>query len=399
MRRRLTRKSWPERHPKKVIFFVVLAAACVLALAAEKILAYRDLATYHFVRHPVGVKRYIKLREFEPGYAEVLSPSPADVARSDNPARGQFVLRVDENGFIMPSKIHHHPDLTLVFLGGSTTECLYNPENNRFPYLVGRLLEERTGLKVNSYNGARSGNDSLHSLDILLNKVVNLQPDLVVMMHNINDLGVLLYEHGYWKQNSPRGPLLEQKPDWATVGQELRESFWLARDLLIPHLYGAWHRLWQNLRGAQQDEFQQLRGQKIEVDQDFMVREFTLNLKTFIAVCRARGITPVLLTMPSRMKDNPDPLIRRQFQRLEEQNSITYREYKGAFDRFNQTIREVAAANEVPLVDLAQEIPPEKEYMSDVVHFTAAGSEMVAQKITAGLTPVVASLGKRPGGR
>lgn len=282
MSRYRSRKTWQERHAKKVIFFVVLAAIFLLALATEKILTHRDLVTYHFVRHAVGVKRFIKLREFEPGYAEVLSPSPADLAKSDNPARGKFIVRVDDHGFLRPSRIHNHPDLTLVFLGGSTTECLYNPENNRFPYLVGRLLEERTGLKVNSYNGARSGNDSLHSLDILLNKVVNLKPDLVVMMHNINDLGVLLYEHGYWKKDSPRGPLLEEKPDWATVGKNLRETFWLTRDLLIPHLYGAWRRLWQDLESADQDEFQQVRGRKIEVDQDFLVQEFTLNLKTFI---------------------------------------------------------------------------------------------------------------------
>lgn len=104
----------------------------------------------------------------------------------------------------------------------------------------------------------------------------------------------------------------------------------------------------------------------------------------------------MLLTMPSRMKEAPDPLIHRQFQRLQEQNGITYREYKGAFDRFNGTIREVAAENQVPLVDLAREIPPEKAYMSDVVHFTAAGSEMVAQKIAAVLEPLAASLKKAP---
>ena len=56
----------------------------------------------------------------------------------------------------MPSKVHDHPDLTLAFLGGSTTECIYVDENNRFPYLAGRLIEEQTGLKVNSYNAGRA---------------------------------------------------------------------------------------------------------------------------------------------------------------------------------------------------------------------------------------------------
>jgi len=48
------------------------------------------------------------------------------------------------------------------------------------------------------------------------------------------------------------------------------------------------------------------------------------------------------------------------------------------------------------VVDLAREIPQEKEYMSDVAHYTPAGSRLVAQKIAAGLTPLAGSLKKGP---
>ncbi|MGD0217966.1 MAG: GDSL-type esterase/lipase family protein [Desulfobaccales bacterium] len=395
MSRDPSRKTWFERHSRKVIFLVVLLAVCGLGLLTEKILAFRAGP----FSHPLGVKRFIKLREFEPGYAEVLLPSPQAMTQSDTLVRRPYVIRVDEDGFIMPARVHEHPDLTLVFLGGSTTEDIYDDENNRFPYLVGRLLEGSTGLRVNSYNAAKSGNDSLHSLDVLLNKVLPLKPDLVVMMHNINDLSILLLEKSYWNKNPYRSPLIEEKPDWRTVGKNLQTTFQLARDLVIPNLYAALHRLLHAQGQSQTDEFQAVRGQKIEVDQDVLVREFTYNLQTFINICRARGITPVLMTMPSRLKEDPDPLIRRLMQRLEEQNGITYRDFKGAFDRFNQTIREVAGQNRVDLVDLAQEIPQEKEYMSDVVHFNPAGSRLVAQKIAAGLSPLLASIQKRPAGR
>ena len=192
-------------------------------------------------------------------------------------------------------------------------------------------------------------------------------------MHNINDLSILLLEKSYWNKNPYRSPLIEEKPDWRTVGKNLQETFQLARDLVIPNLYAALHRLLHAHGQSQADEFRAVRGQKIEVNQDVLVREFTFNLQTFINICRARGITPVLMTMPSRLKEDPDPLIRRVMQRLEDQNGITYRDFKGAFDRFNQTIREVAAQNRVDLVDLAREIP-QKSLMSDVVHFNPAGS-------------------------
>ncbi len=394
MSRDLFRKTWLERHPKKMIFLLVFLVVCSLALLSEKILALKAGS----LSHPLGVKRFIKLREFEPGYAAVLLPSPEAMAQSDTLERRPYIVRVDENGFIMPAKVHEHPDLTLVFLGGSTTEDIYDDENNRFPYLAGHLLEESTQLRVNSYNAAKSGNDSLHSLDVLLNKVVPLKPDIVAMMHNINDLSILLLERSYWNKNPYRSPLIEEKPDWRTVGKNLQETFQLARDLVVPNLYAALHRLLHAEGKSKADEFQQVRGQKIEVNQDFLVREFARNLQTFINICRAREITPVLLTMPSRLKDDPDPLIRRLMQRLEDQNGISYRDFKGTFDRFNQEIRGVAAQNRVLLVDLAREIPPEKEYMSDVVHFNPAGSRLVAQKIATGLAPGLATLPKRPQG-
>ncbi len=387
----LSRKTWFERHPKTVLFLLVFLVVGGLTYAAEKLLA-RKVGN---LRHTAKVKRYIKLREFTPGYADVLLPPKEALTVSDTLVRREFIVRVDEDGFIRPSKVHERPDLALAFLGGSTTECIYDDEDNRFPYLAGRLLGEKTGLKVNSYNAAQSGNDSLHSLNVLMNKVLPLKPDIVVMMHNINDLTVLLYEKTYWNQHPTRGPLVEKRPSWKTVGKNLEETFRLARDLLIPNIYSEIHRL-VHVEGKfkQKDEFKGVRGKKIEVQPEQLAPEFALNLQTFINICRARGITPVLMTMPSRLKDRPDALIARMMKKVEEQQGIKYQEFKGAFDRFNEVIREVGAKNQVLVIDLAREIPPENQYMSDVAHYTPAGSKLVAQKIAIALRPIVGSLKK-----
>lgn len=388
----VSKKNWLERHPKKIIFFLLFLVFCILTLVTEKILAWKA----GNLRHTAVVKRNIKLREFSPGYADILLPPKEALTVSDTLVRRNYLIRVDDRGFIMPSKVHEHPDLVLAFLGGSTTECIYDDENNRFPYLAGHLLEEKTGLKVNSYNAAKSGNDSLHTINILINKVVPLKPDIAITMENINDLAVLLYEGTYWNNHPTRSPLMVKNPCWKTVGKDLEETFHLARDLVIPNIYGVIHRLVQTESKFKKDEFKKVRGRTIEVHPDQLVPEFTLNLQTFINICRARGITPVLMTMPSRLKDDPDALIARLMKGLEVQQGISYRDFKGAFDRFNQVIREVGARNQVSVVDLARDIPQEKEYMSDVAHYTPAGSRLVAQKIAAALRPVASSLNRRP---
>jgi lysophospholipase L1-like esterase len=389
---RRKRKNWLERNPKKVICVIVLLAIGGLAVATEKLLA---LKTHNLV-NPTGIKRYIKLREFNPLYRDVLVPNADALRMSDSLKKKKFVLRVDRQGFIMPSRIHAHPDLTIVFLGGSTTECVYVEEQNRFPYLAGRLLERQTHLKVNSYNAGRSGNNTLHSINILMNKVVNLNPDIVVMMHNINDLAILMYEKTYWNNNPSRSPLVEEPPTFKTVGKELEQTFHLVRDLTFPNLSREVKKLFHRGRQSRGDEFKEVRGKKITIDQDLLVREFSLNLQTFINICRARGITPVLMTQPSRLTDHPDPLIKKLMHGLKTSQGITYGEFKSAFDRLNQTIREVGAKNGVLVIDLAKEIPPVRENICDVAHFNDHGSRLVAARIAADLTPAITARLKKP---
>ena len=96
------------------------------------------------------------------------------------------------------------------------------------------------------------------------------------------------------------------------------------------------------------------------------------------------------------MTDNPDPLIKKLMGSLEAGQGITYAAFKGAFDRLNQAIRDVGAKNRVLVIDLAREIPPVKENIADVAHFNDRGSRLVAARIAADLTPIIARLAKKP---
>jgi hypothetical protein len=298
------------------------------------------------------------------------------------------VIRVDKEGFVMPSRVHAQPDLVLAFLGGSTTECRAVPEDHRFPYLVGRCLETALHTPVNSYNAARSGNNSLHSLNILLHKLLPLNPDIVAMMHNINDLIALLYEKTYWNQNPSRRVIVELRP---TLVGHVRGFFQIIREHTIPHLYVALKGLGQR-RGAEQqvDEFRHLRGRKVEINRDFLLREFRSNLQIFIDMCRARGIAPVLMTQANRLQANLDPETWQEVQVLEAQG-ISYGDFRDLYSSFNQAIRDQGAAMKVLVIDLAREVPPEPEYIHDPVHFTERGSKLAAGIICKKLEPLAAA--------
>ena len=154
--------------------------------------------------------RHIRLREWTPLYFKYKVPSDDYINRSDKLIKKKYRFEVDQEGYIYPSKIYERPDKTLLFLGGSSTECMFVDQEKRFPYLVSKKFSKNQ-LKVNSYNSGVSGSNSMHSINILLNKGLMLNPDFCIMMHNLNDLIVLFYEGSYWNDNFSKSLILEVK--------------------------------------------------------------------------------------------------------------------------------------------------------------------------------------------
>ena len=351
---------------------------CLILFAAEKILSLKSNT------HTPGIKRSIRLREYDPLLTRYQTYNDPQKKVFDSFTEKTYLLRIDQDGFIIPSRIHPNPDYVIIFLGASTTECTWVDEENRFPYLVGRHLEKETGLKVNSYNASKAGNNTLHSIDILYNKLIPFKPNIVVMMHNVNDLNTLLYEGTYWNQNPFRSPISEEKP---SVVKNLKEI----RDILIPYSYAGLKEIIRSLRGNQEvDEFQKVRRKNHQpVDKFRLADEFRLNLETFIQICKVRGITPVLMTQQNRITPNPDPVILRQLILFGESRGMTYGEYKELYDLFNQTIRETGARHGTLVIDLARKIPPGKNFLFDAIHLTDQGSKMAAAIIQAELRPIM----------
>jgi len=379
--------NWFNRNPIKTLVITGLVMLVAITYGAEKILQYKNKGIGFNFNLP---HRVITLREYRPFMQQWLEAG-IEEQNYDTLVAQKYLLRIDSDGFIVPSKKYANPDMSIVFLGGSTTECRYVAEERRFPYLAGALLEQQTGMKINSYNAARSGNHSLHSLNILLNKVVPLKPGIVVMLHNINDLVVLLYESSYWNPNS-------SKPVIFDINKEIDANFFrIIRDRYIPNLAAAMHNFDRSLRSLwksgkkSNDEFAKIRGKHLVVDKSGMIEQFEINLQSFIFLCKARNIIPVLMTMPSRFKEKPDKIILDTFKNV----TIEYAQFRELFDQFNQSIRKKAQENHIMVIDLAQEIPQENEFMCDIVHYTEKGAGRIAGLISDRLQPVVNTLVKQ----
>ena len=169
------------------IFLAILSYVLQLKILKNDVESYSVVDQIYYTLK-CSNERHIKLREHSP------VRTYETYKKYENLENEKHVISTDKDGLIEPSMVHKNPDLQIFFVGGSTTECETVSPELRFPYYSGRLLEKKLGHKVNSDNAAKSGNTSVHSINIVINKLLALKPDMIVMMHNINDLNFLLYD-------------------------------------------------------------------------------------------------------------------------------------------------------------------------------------------------------------
>ncbi|HEX2123798.1 MAG TPA: GDSL-type esterase/lipase family protein, partial [Thermoanaerobaculia bacterium] len=261
----------------------------------------------------------------------------------------------------------------VAFLGGSTTECMFVDERMRFPARASFLLETR-GIRINALNAGVSGNDAHDAVNNLLNYVVQDEPHVAVLMEASNDIGNLRVVGGY--QFS-----MGRAPSLAMLGRLVftKLSAYSSIAALMRHT--------MYLRRNKQDVERHARRTERQAAQlpaqpggPLPVEKFRQRLRTFVAVSRAFGITPVLMTQPSHPT----------------RNELTPSWYDPAAQAlFNQAIREVAAEQKAELIDLvafvnARPRSPQPLFY-DGIHVTDYGADVYAQHIADRLQEIVAT--------
>ena len=369
------------------ILFIILVNLIIIA-AADRLVGWLFKAPVQ--GQTIHQKKFIRLRQFQPNLDMTQLPSDYYISNTDGLVRKEVKFRTDEYGFLKPSRKHENPDLNIFFIGGSTTECQYVEEAKRFPVVVGNLIEEKTGLKVNAYNGGRSGSNSLHSIDILLNRILPLKPHTVLMMHNVNDVIILLYTGSYWNNHFNRSPIEEENfvlDSQPTVFSLSKRMF----RFITPHLHFQTKKLSERIRArsnpdpSMADEWAGVRRGKLKYSKPWMLSEFKKMLRTFVAICKIHNVTPVLMTQQNRYTEYPDALIQRIMKQMKDDFGIEYHEFRTLYNDFNESIRLIAKDENILLIDLDVKIPKNKEFIYDTFHFNNKGSLLAAKIISAEL--------------
>jgi hypothetical protein len=125
--------------------------------------------------------RAIRLQEFAP--SSIIRYTPPDWYSADSSLeRRQYLLRTDENGFILSGPEPVNSTKNLIILGDSTVEGMFLDEDARFCSKLETQIVETLGISVRVLNGGYSGATSLHLYNTFINKIIPLHPIGVVLL-------------------------------------------------------------------------------------------------------------------------------------------------------------------------------------------------------------------------
>lgn len=262
-------------------------------------------------------------------------------------------------------------------LGGSTTRNFTLPEQDRYPHRLQELLQrDNPALSVEVFNAGMDWFATKHSVINYATNLRDWQPDLVIVMHGINDV-----YRSFSDPDVAMGPY----------------------DRLWSHFYGP------SINGAKPPTFEQdrfvhwapywfsdlryitYRERDVPLERYVALPDFKRNLGYLVHDVRNDGASVVLMTEPSLYKDTMTDEERavlwfgRSF--CKERKSFVDYEYPSpsslgrAMSAFNMATKQLGAAEHVKVIDLDAEIAKNLENFSDDVHYRVAGAHQVAEVV------------------
>lgn len=268
----------------------------------------------------------------------------------------------------------------IALVGGSTTyQTGVDDFRRSYPYLLQQLLNGPGRPRVEVVNAGVPAYSSFESLLNLQFRVLGIQPDLVLIYDNLNDVHTRLvypFELYTGDNSGSRVPYAEPREGLLDHSAFLRIAR-TALGLRSPLPAIGVRRTFEQVPGNHAAEFARQRSARsypsgifTRVPASEMLAHnppvfFERNLRSMVAICRAQGVRVALMTYAWS----------REF---EEEPRAASPEYAQALEEHNRVILEVCRTSGVPCYDHAREMPSDRRYWTDGRHVSEAGSPLMA---------------------
>jgi lysophospholipase L1-like esterase len=281
-------------------------------------------------------------------------------------------------------------EFRIFMVGGSTTECFYLDDAKALNRVLQEQLASRAGeeLSVKVYGAGKSGDASDDHISMIVHRIVQLEPDMIVLFAGINDLTRAIYNYDYL-HIAPAAQFFDPRVSnfklWATDYQIPRRLYYLKTRLLTNEKQA---REQIALRTNIQEK--KRLGEKAPISNDkprVDLNAYSSNLRTIAGAARANHIQLVFITQQSTWNSTIDPEVRKWHAVLY-RNGVNYREdlMDQALETLNDQMRRIATEDSIPIYDLAKSMPKSLEFFYDDVHFNENGARRAATELATLMT-------------
>jgi len=272
--------------------------------------------------------------------------------------------------------------LTIIAIGGSTTECTYITEGKTWEDILGKgLSRDFPRSWVN--NAGFSGHSTFGHTILLRDYIAGLRPSICLFLVGANDLdrkdlgpadGKFTKTEKKWVLSLARKSVLVN-----TLLNLYRNHLAKERNLTNGKSFSAPNNKPLNIPYAGIQS-------KLQLQQP-LVKAYASRLEELIRLCWENKIDPIFITQPTPVGGTSDSLITndlRTFRMSEEMNGKLYWKY---LELYNAETIKVAKQHGLFAIDLAGELPKSTAYFYDLIHYNIAGNRKVGEIIRAKLEP------------
>jgi lysophospholipase L1-like esterase len=319
------------------------------------------------------------------------------VIRNTNFARvdKSIVISTNALGFRGPEPPARFDEaLTLVAVGGSTTECLYISDGKTWPDLVGAELAQRFR-DVWVGNAGLDGHSTFGHGLLLEQRLARLKPKLVLFLIGINDLGrddlkavdAALVAGGVGTGVSNRA--VAAAAAHSAVVSTLLNLMRFHEAQKLNRVHSELQIRWARVLTPDRERARRMMAEQRER----YLPGYASRVEGLVQRCRLLGIEPVLVTQPALYGKVVDPTTKVFLGTLEVDPE---QQLHGALawnllEMYNDVLRELGPRRGVLVIDLARELPKDSRLFYDFVHFNNEGSRAVAAVVSRSLCPVLAA--------
>lgn len=298
--------------------------------------------------------------------------------------------------------------LTIIAVGGSTTECGYLSNGKDWPLALGEKLK-KSFRRVWMNNAGLNGHSTFGHMYLVRDYISFIHPKIILFMVGINDSHGLDIYNNYDKgiidivNEARRNQFLGKPPfsvktflvklktggfsNYAAEYSDLVSFLLTINRSYRARKGGLGHIEVDFIKLPHLEVDEQARQALLDEHREKYVKLYKTRLEALLDLTQSFGIEPVLITSTALWGYGRDDITGQDIGTWQYDTIYNYGLLWDKLELYNDITRQVGAEKGLCVIDLAHEMPKSSAYYYDAIHFTNLGADKCAEIISQLLTP------------